>query len=291
MNRRHFVAASAAVAASTPALAAAATSTAGKPAGRLDATNPAAVMNALVKLRGSQDGKPAFWWLKGPRYGVVGTQVTPLFENLVASWHRFVRQADGSYKVTVVELSYYVDLKTGELLERWRNPITGTMNDVEYIVFGPVTATLTPAGITPPESTPGAELRVRPTIGVIAQHQDDIWVQEDVSATILPKVAGRAPYSGNDLATYHGSVKQVLDASRPSAEASIHYQSMTDWRTWMKMGDVKGTLMARSTGRKVWAVEDMPRDILALAKRMHPRIIGNPIAALEAAQPDASFQR
>lgn len=295
LNRRHFLATGAAVGASASALAVAATTApsaaAAATGGRLDATNSTAVMNALVKLRGSLDGKLAFWWMKGPRYGVVGTQVTPLFENLVASWHRFVRQPDGNYKVTVVELSYYVDLKTGKFLEKWRNPITGAMNDVEYIVFGPVTATMKPNGITPPESTPGAELRVKPTIGVISQYQDDIWMQEDVAATIIPKTAGRTPYSGNDIATYHGSVKQILDPSRQSADASIHYQSITDWRTWMKMGDIKGALMARSTGRKVWTADDMPQDIIAIAKRMHPKIIGNPMAAMEAAQPDASFQR
>lgn len=294
LNRRSFIVTGAAVGAGASMIATAATT--GSPnsnlaAAQLDTQNSTAVMNALVKLRGSLDGKLAFWWMKGPRYGVVGTQVTPLFENLVASWHRFVRQPDGTFKVTVVELSYYVDLKTGQFLEKWRNPITGQMNDVEYIVFGPVTATMKPAGITPPENTPGAELRVKPTIGVVAQHQDDIWLQEDVAATILPKAAGRTPYSGNDMATYHGSLKQVLDTSRQSADASIHYQSITDWRTWMKMGDVKGALMARSTGRKVWNAEDMPQDILAIAKRMHPKIIGNPMAAMEAAQPDASFQR
>lgn len=252
---------------------------------------PAALMEALVKLRGSTDDRIAFWWMQGPRYGVVGTTVTPLFDNLVASFHRFVKQPDGNYKVTVVELSYYVDLATGELLKTWRNPITGAMNEVEYIVFGPVTATLTPAGITPPEVTPGAELRVKPTVGLVAEHGGQVWIQEDVAATIVPKVAGRTLYQGNDLATYQGSVADLIDPKRTSAPSTIHYQSVTDWRTWMKMGDIKGTLMARSVGAKVWSVDDLPANFLKIARKLNPQILADPMAALNAAQPDASFQR
>ncbi|MEO7386302.1 MAG: hypothetical protein ABIX37_05140 [Gammaproteobacteria bacterium] len=38
-------------------------------------------------------GRTAFWWIKGPRYGVVVSEITPLFENLFASFHHFVKRA------------------------------------------------------------------------------------------------------------------------------------------------------------------------------------------------------
>lgn len=289
LNRRNFIAASAAVGATVPALAATTAPTAAT--ARFNGADPKAVMDALVKLRGSQDGRIAFWWMRGTRYGVVGTTVTPFFENLVASWHRFVRQPDGNYKVSMVELSYYVDLSTGKLLDKWRNPLTGEMNDLEHIHFGPVTTTLTPQGITPPEKSRGAQLKVKTKIGVIAQHNDGIWLQEDVSATIIPSATGSKPYQGNDIATYQGSVRQLLDPSSPSADATMHYQSVTDWRTWMKMGDIKGTLMARAAGGKVWNASDLPQETLAAARRMHPAIISDPVAALDGTQPDGSFRR
>lgn len=288
-TRRFFLAAGAALGGTASVLAAPAKSTA--VAGRLNEADPTAVMHALVKLRGSLDGRMAFWWIKGLRYGVVGTTVTPLFQNIVASWHRFVREPDGNFKATIVELSYYLDAQTGQLLDKWRNPITGQMNDLEHIHFGPVTVTLTPSGVKPPDNAHGAEMRVKSSIGVLGQHNEDVWVQEDVSATIIPKTGGRKPYQGNDISTYQGNVRQLLDASSPSADATMHYQSVTDWRTWMNMGDIKGTLMARAGGRKVWSVDDLPQEVLTAAKRMHPRIIADPVAAMGAAQPDSSFRR
>lgn len=284
---------SAAIGASGTTLAAAAPRSAGAAAAKRTPNfkDRAVLMDSLVKLRGSTDGRIALWWMQGPRYGVVGTTVTPLFDNLVASFHRFTKLPDGNYRVTVVELSYYVDLATGKLLKSWRNPITGAMNEVEYIVFGPVTATLTPDGITPPEVTPGAELKVKPTVGLVAEHGGNVWIQEDVSATIVPKAAGRKLYQGNDLATYQGSVADLADPKNTGVPSTIHYQSVTDWRTWMKMGDIKGALMARSVGAKVWNVDDLPANFLQIARQLNPEIIGDPVAALNAPQPDASFQR
>ncbi|HEY6643350.1 DUF1838 family protein [Povalibacter sp.] len=289
LNRRTFIAAGAALGATAPALAAAAGSA--TTAGQLNSADPNEVLNALVKLRASLDGRIAFWWMKGPRYGVVGTTVTPLFNNYVVSWHRFVRQPDGNYKSSIVELSYYVDLATGQPIEKWRNPITGQMNDLEHIAFGPVTSTRTPHGVAPPDKTPGVEMRLKSTLGVLAQHNDDIWVQEDVSATMTPTTPGRAPYSGNDMATYQGSVRQLLDPSLLGVDAVMHYQSVTAWRSWMKMGDIKGTLMARAMGQKVWSVDDVPSDIMALARRMHPAMIADPVATLEMTPPERSFHR
>lgn len=268
----------------TAALSAAPASTIGRDDAR-------GLMTALVKLRGSLDGRIAIWWMKGPRFGVSGAEVTPLFDNFVTSFHQFRGQADGSFLVTVVELSYYVDLQTGKLLQKWRNPYTGELNDVEYIVFGPITSRLTPAGIESPGFTPGVELKVRPTIRLVAAQDDDVWIAEDVRATILPKSGDRPRYSGNDLATYFGSRRQLEDAARPWADATIHYQSVTNWRSWMKLGDREGHLMARSAGRKVWSPADVPADILSLARRLHPRIIADPRAALTAAQPEESFRR
>lgn len=285
LDRREFLTSAAAI----PALGVANFANA---AGAASLTTEPSVMEMLVKLRGSLDGKIAIWWMRGPRYGVtLGAEVTPLFDNLVTSFQRFVRRPDGNFDVTMVELSYYTDINTGEWLHHWRNPYTGEQNDIEHIVFGPITSVLTPQGATPPVSTPGVHLEVKPRIGIIAEQGDDVWVGEDVSAIIRPDQAGRSVYHGNDLATYHGSAHQLRNARRRSADATIHYQSVTNWRTWMKMEDRPGYLMARGVGRKVWRTQQLPDALLKIARLAHPRIIADPIAALSAPQPKSSFQR
>lgn len=253
---------------------------------------PPEILEGLVKLRGSLDGRIGIWWMRGPRYGVtLDAKITPMFDNLVTSFQKFTRRADGNFDVAMVELSYYTDIETGEWLHEWRNPFTGEMNEIEHIVFGPITSVLTAQGMTPPKQTPGARLEVKPKIGIVAQKADDVWIGEDTSATIHSSLPGRKTYQGNDLATYHGSLAAIRDPKQAGVDATIHYQSVTNWRTWMKMGDTPGHLMARSVGRKVWSVDDLPDALLAIARKAHPEVIRDPAAALAAPQPDASFQR
>ena len=119
----------------------------------------------------------------------------------------------------------------------------------------------------------------------------DVWIKEDVQATIIPKAAGRTTYRGNDLATYQARLDDLADPGQKGVPATMHYQSVTDWRSWMKMGEIKGHLMARAVGRKVWSPHELPDEFLKIAQQLHPKIMNNPGAALEAEQPESSFQR
>ena len=49
----------------------------------------------------------------------------------------------------------------------------------------------------------------------------------------------------------------------------------------MRMGNHPGHMMSRAAGRKLESVAEMPEDYLQIARRMHPRFIADPVAALE----------
>ena len=57
---------------------------------------------------------------------------------------RAVKNADGSYQWLAREVAYYRDLKTGKILDKWENPITGKTNDVLQVVNDPVNQRLAP---------------------------------------------------------------------------------------------------------------------------------------------------
>jgi len=238
----------------------------------LDLSKPKDVLTALIKMRGRLDSQAAVWWLKGVRYGVVGTEIKPLFATNVASFHRFIPNGDDTYKLTVLEFSYYTDPDTGALLKGWKNPYTGAMNEVEYILFGPIKTTMTTAGMSAPPTVAGAKVGMRTLVGPVTVHGDDLWVREDTEATIYPPNPDIAPYRGNDLATYHSSLREVMDPTLKSAATTLHYQSVTAWRTWMKMGDNPGHLMAREVGSKVDSPADLPDGFQALARQVHPQM-------------------
>ncbi len=260
-------------------------------AASLDYDNPHDLLTALVKLRGSIDGTLVFWWLRGIRYGVIGAEVTPLFQTNAASIQRFEAQDDGSYMATFLEASYYTNIETGELLNEWRNPYTNKLNKVESILLGPVKNRLTVDGMSAPEDPPGVTMEMSSHIGPAVVVGDDIWIKADTKAEIVTKDGSRPTYHGNDLSTYQGRKSEVEDESRPSAAATVHYQSATDWRSWMGLENVSGHLMARAVGRKVQSADEFPQEYLALVEREHPGLFDDPVAAMDAAPPPSSFMR
>ena len=256
---------------------------------------PADILKVLIKLRGRLDGKPVFWWLKGTRYGVVGTEIKPMFTANVGSVHRFVAQPDGTYRLTMIEHSYYTDPESGALLNAWQNPFTGQTSQIQHFLMGPINATMTVNGMTPPTAVGGSSEETKATLGPITVAGDDLWVREDSSATLHPADPKLPTYRGNDLATYHGSLREVTDPKIVSAHATLHYQSVTAWRSWMKMGDISGHLMAREVGSKVARPADLPETFQALARQVHPQqwaaILKDPTAALEAAPAPSTYSR
>lgn len=257
----------------------------------LDYDDPSDLFAALIKLRGDLDGKLVFWWLQGIRYGVVGAVATPLFQTHAASIQRFEAQEDGSYVATFFEASYYTDLKTGELLKEWRNPFTGKLNKVESILLGPVKNRLSVDGMSAPEDPPGVTMEMSTETGPAVVAGDDIWIKSDTKAKIVTKDGSRPTYHGADLSTYLGRKSELEDSSIRSASSTVHYQSATNWRSWMGLGDVPGHLMARAVGRKVQSPAEFPAEYLALVDSEHPGLFDDPEATMASAAPPSSFLR
>ncbi len=108
-----------------PAEAAAAT-----PGGALtyDFSKPEDNLRAWVKLVASLDnGKETCGYYKGDVIAVTGPDQKnlPLFGYEGFGMSRVSLLPDGRYENLHREISYYTDLKTGEILESWKNPLTG----------------------------------------------------------------------------------------------------------------------------------------------------------------------
>ena len=105
----------------------------------LDVTTPEGSMRALVKMRASLDGSEAYADWKVTAYAVVpGQRLRPLFRLDGFNVARMDKQADGSWHMLSREVAYYRDLKTGEILQKFANPLTGQTDAVLQVINDPV---------------------------------------------------------------------------------------------------------------------------------------------------------
>jgi hypothetical protein len=250
-----------------------------------DLDDPSNRLTALAKLRCSLDGSVVMWWMKGVYYGVVDDVLTPLFGTLVGSFQRIRPEPGKGFELTMLELSYFTDLKTGAVLDTFTNPYNGKLCQVPEQRLGPYPVLLTPTGVVLPKVPAFSAVKLRTQVGPAIVQGDDVWIRDDSTMTIDSAQAMMGKHTYNELVTYQGRLSDINNPDISSAPAYITLQSVTSWREWMQAEGVGGHTTARAAGAKISRVEDFPLDYLAAARARHGAIIADPVAALDAPPP------
>jgi hypothetical protein len=243
----------------------------------------------LRKLKLRTDDGVLFWWLEGPKIGQVGATLTPLYTSSVGTVQRVRLLEDGGLELTQLEMIFMLDLETGRRLDVWRNPYTGEERPVSFNPVGPVTLRYradntrilpTELGGTPLEATATSH----PPLIV----GDDVFLRDESVARVF--TAGReTPFEVNDIALYHGSLRNLADPAVTMGEATVFFAEVTGWQRWMNMGDRPGNLTSRMVGRKCARYDDLPAAWRQSLAEVAPQIAEDPVAALD--RPAGRFER
>lgn len=252
-------------------------------AGGLDLDDPWDRLTALAKLRGSVDGSTVMWWMKGVRFGVVDHVVTPMFGMLIGSFQRMRPLPGKGFELNMLEMGYFTDLETGEVLDTFRNPYNGKLCEVPEQRLGPYPVLMTPAGVVLPDVPPFDEVELTTRIGPAIVQGDDVWIRDDATVKVDSDHPMMGKHTYNELVTYRGKLSDLNNPDLPSAPAEITFQSVTSWREWLQADDVGGHTTGRASGMKINSVDEFPAEYLAAARERHPEIIADPEAALDAA--------
>jgi len=267
---------------------------AGMTGGEVRASPPASataldVVKLYRKLHYRTDDGVIFWWLQGPKYGQVGTTLTPLYQANIGTFQRIRQLADGGFEVTALEINLITDLSTGEPLEELRNPYTGELLAARFNPMGPTVVRYRAdnSRILPSE-VGGARLETTATLHPPMIVGDDVFQRDESVARVF--APGRTtPFEVNDIAVYHGSLANLSDPAVSVGEATVFFAEVTGWQRWMNMGDRPGNMTSRMTGRKVRRYEDLPAVWRERLARRAPEIAADPLGALD--RKAAAFDR
>lgn len=218
-------------------------------------------------------------WLKGKAYGVRPNEpVRPLFIVEGFSFVRTKRLEDGSYRRMLREIVFYKDLKTGKILEKWRNPYTDEVVDVVPIANDPYNFTIS-EWAPPPPSYGGLNKDNPPKEPFLLD-----W-EEGPNGTLIARVDVDMQYP-NAL----DPTKWVRESSGPVNRVSEHFiytiwredvenpnltniprlgawNRITPWLPWMLMGSAPGHIDYFTTSQTIKNGEKgLPADIVAAAR-------------------------
>ena len=249
--------------------------------------DPASAKDAALvfrKLAWCSDGGFGIWWLKGRRFAAIPPVYTPFWDMLIGTLFT-VRDIDAdTYAVTTLTTSFYTDVKTGQFLENFHNPITGKDHKVTYLGMKPIEQKYGLHGQmveTPMNSMAGATTSRSAEPGPFVVEGDDVWIRSDNSFRAVPNDVTRQAFQVEDLSTYFGSLKDLNNPKLKLVPAGQVFTDLLNYPAWLEMGDRNGHFFSRCFGRKTPGPAAMPQDWQRLMAEHHPEILKDPLAALK----------
>lgn len=259
----------------------------------------AELVRALRKLRSNTDGSVRSGWLKAKRFSYIDGDIQPLLLLLAGTISTSRDNGDGTFDITLVETTYYLDVETEELLDRLAMPGTGKIVDVPLYRSGPGVVTIGAktedtevstggAGVVEEDGedetgafAPRGNVTLERSVGPAIIDSNTVWIPTEEYGQVFPTDSNEARVFYKESAIWQGELGELLDPNVTAASANLTYTAASSWRPWMEMGDIKGHTMASGIGRTCHSLDEMPDEWLRLTSIHHPDILDDPEGVLK----------
>lgn len=243
-------------------------------AAALDVNTPEGALQGLVKMRASLDGKQVFADWKVTAFAVVpGQRMRPLFRLDGFNVARMQSHTDGSWRLISREVAYYRDLKTGEILQRYANPLTGKTDEVLQVINDPV-------NIEFPAPTPGGRRAMFETSSdqMVLRQDIPLLYPNPVTPKDYPLESTGENYIASEHFIYFARATDMHDDKLMSAPTHYSWSRLGPWLPWMGMGSQPGMILYVGHGAKLMSPDLLDPVVRAYTERNHPAFMNAPTA-------------
>lgn len=250
--------------------------------GSYDLSDPNDVIAAYARMRGKLDGTPGMWWYRGNMFAKRTNDVAQRVLKIEGfSFNRLVKRADGKFDQIMAEAGYFIDPDTDEIQDEWVNPLNDRSCQPQHyksnqtIVVGTDGVSGSEAAAVPVQFTGSVEAQA---------HGGRVWTTENM-VTKLPNPRSMdddpLAYSGpvitlTSLASFTGQLADLNNESLALMPATLHFQNLSPWQPWMKMGQETGLTTWQLLGTKVASPDMMPTRLSRRLEADYPGWLDDP---------------
>ena len=267
----------------------------------LDFSDPVDNLYAFGKIWMSYE-QPVIGGFHGLMYmRLPGKRLVPVFGFTGTGVTQAEFDPKGSLKVKSREAAFFTDLRTGDILEYWDNPLTGERCEVYHFYNNLIRGTI---GTEVPQYRPGAEGDAPTTMneGTVfpdedgktpfrlpfSRYDDDLLLQWDyaheytnpVTPEGWPSYSTGKKITPSEHFTMYASLREVEDRDLPTARMRASFARLSECWPWMRMGkhEQRGlTLFGRMHSHKgLGGTKDVPPKVLAYLEKHAPEFLTLP---------------
>jgi hypothetical protein len=256
------------------------------------------LVRAVRKMRSNMDGSLRSGWLEAKRFSYIDGDITPLLILLAGSISMSRDNGDGTFDINLVEVTYYLDVETGELLDTLEMPGTGKTVKVPLYRSGPAVVTVGAStaiselatgeeGVVSEDGeeataafAPKGDVKLERSVGPAVIDGNTVWIQTEEYGRVFPSNPKDARVFYKESAIWQGELDELLDPNVTAASAKLSYSAASSWRPWMEMGDIQGHTMSHGVGTTCNNLDEMHPEWLRLTRIHHPDILDDPEGVL-----------
>lgn len=227
----------------------------------IDLATPEGAVAANRKIQCStEDNKPVLYTWEGSVFSRrMGEPDKRMFGTVGMNIRTCVTVDGGAkgtgYRLVSKEILLYLDPKTGEALETWENPWTGTTVNVLHVANDPVNQR--PSFPYDEDGNPRARW--------FARNQGDSWFltapiplfyHNELGGEYQAYVGGA--YHATELFNFMGDLESLTSDATHTAKAKVGWVRISDWLPWMEMQGREGIIYIHAAGQKVDSWDDLP---------------------------------
>ena len=243
--------------------------------GPLDLTKPLDNLTAMLKLQTDLSGEPRLSAFEGYAWAwIPNEQNLLLFGTFGIGCSRVEFNSDeNGYRFFHREVLYYTDPKSGQVLDTWKNPITGFEVEVMHILNDPVHRFYPLSG---GRFAPPYPYKI---LGDRLVFQMDIFRTQPnpITRKDYPLHSQQDVYQSAELWGISGSLKEVNDPNVTAAYCHTGWGRIAMWLPFMEMGNRPGHMVYHSqTYSCPNGADDLPRYIREYTERHYSKYLEAP---------------
>ncbi|MFM7396113.1 MAG: DUF1838 family protein [Gammaproteobacteria bacterium] len=208
---------------------------------------------AYARIQGDLDfGKPKYFWFKGYLMGVEpNKKIVDLMGTSGFGVIRLAQGPDGAIRRMCREIIVYTDLRSGEVLDEWKNPLTNEMVKAVHVDNDPFNYLIEEFFPAPPKFGGLNQGPPPPRVPFIMPwYQHGGWADMEIHIHLAypnalqpdkwPRESSGPIVQVSEMFAHHVKVEDLQNPKLTTLDYTGTWNRVTPWLPWMLMGQRPG---------------------------------------------------